>query len=167
MCTQNQGEKLEIMLGSEMHALSRYTFFVTIFGAVSHMAHTDACAHVCGHTSVAFSSSCIFCLLFALIVHTPFYGYIMLRTTVLVRNLTRLAFLNAYIKCEGRSVYHCLFIKVIHYSLCMNRVHCHNNYIIVSIELDILWVVEVYSHKYMPGRLGRLTWLVIRLWPRN
>jgi hypothetical protein len=94
MCTQNQGEKLEIMLGSEMHALSRYTFFVTIFGAVSHMAHTDACAHVCGHTSVAFSSSCIFCLLFALIVHTPFYGYIMLRTTVLVRNLTRLAFLQ-------------------------------------------------------------------------
>jgi hypothetical protein len=74
MCTQNQGEKLEIMLGSEMHALSRYTFFVTIFGAVSHMAHTDACAHVCGHTSVAFSSSCIFCLLFALIVLTPFYG---------------------------------------------------------------------------------------------
>jgi hypothetical protein len=44
-----------------MHALSRYTFFiVTIFGAVSHRAHTDACAHVCGHTSVAFSSSCIF-----------------------------------------------------------------------------------------------------------
>jgi hypothetical protein len=60
MCTQNQGEKLEIMLGSEMHALSRYTFFIVmIFGALSHIAHTDACTHVRGHTSVTFSS-CIF-----------------------------------------------------------------------------------------------------------
>jgi hypothetical protein len=82
-----------------------------------------------------------------------FCRYVQLRTADLVQNWTRLAFLNVIYCMEG------LFIIASAWTSITKFV---SSYLLSWISCGFK-----YSHKYMPDRLGRLTWLAVRLWPRN